>query len=166
MIKITRRTIIGRNNSGGTRYIKWKENESTDQGLKQPGTLYFPFVERLGLLLLRFLNADLSTYETAYKDFFYAYGFEILKDLDAYYHFELKGRYGDDETYIKENKKIYDTLKELLIDVQENIKAAIDYIYNINNDEELKPFTHSQRYAVYLIKRKRSEERRVGKECM
>ena len=154
MIKITRRTIIGRNNSGGTRYIKWKENESTDQCLKQPGTLYFPFVERLGLLLLRFLNADLSTYETAYKDFFYAYGFEILKDLDAYYHFELKGRYGDDETYIKETKKIYDTLKELLIDVQENIKAAIDYIYNINNDEELEPFTHSQRYAVYLIKRK------------
>ena len=38
-------------------------------GLKQPGSLYFPYIERFGLLLLRFLNADLSTYETAYKDF-------------------------------------------------------------------------------------------------
>lgn len=145
---------IGRNNGGGTRYIKWKENEGTDMGLKQPGTLYFPYVERLGLLLLRFLNADLSTYETAYKDFFYAYGFEILKDLDEDYKFELKGNYGDDETYLKETKKIYDNLKEQLIYTQEQITDAVNYIYNINEIEELKPFTHSQRYAVYLIKRK------------
>ena len=123
-------------------------------GLKQPGTLYFPYVERLGLLLLRFLNADLSTYETAYKDFFYAYGFEILKDIDKDYKFELKGKYEDDETYLKETKKIYDNLKEQLIYIQEQITDAVNYIYNINEIEELKPFTHSQRYAVYLIKRK------------
>lgn len=39
--------------------------------------LIFRKIERFGLLL-RFLNANLFTYETAYKDFFYAYGFEIL----------------------------------------------------------------------------------------
>ena len=123
-------------------------------GLKHPGNIYFPFVERLGLLLLKFLNANLSTYETAYKDFFYAYGFELLKDLDKNYKFELKGKYGDDETYLKETKKIYNNLKDQLIYVQENIKDAVNYIYNINENEDLKPFTHSQRYAVYLIKRK------------
>jgi len=123
-------------------------------GLKHPGNIYFPFVERLGLLLLKFLNANLSTYETAYKDFFYAYGFELLKDLDKNYKFELKGKYGDDETYLKETKKIYNNLKEQLLYVQENIKDAVNYIYNINENEDLKPFTHSQRYAVYLIKRK------------
>lgn len=143
----------GRNKNGGTRKIRWKENEGTDMGLKQPGTLYFPFVERLGYMLLRFLNADLSTYETAYKDFFYAYGFEILKDLDKYSNFELKSKYEDDETYLKETKKIYDILKEQIIYVQENIKDAVDYIYNINEKEDLKPFIYSQRYAVYLIKR-------------
>ena len=123
-------------------------------GLKHPGNIYFPFVERLGLLLLKFLNAKLSTYETAYKDFFYAYGFELLKDLDKNYKFELKGKYGDDETYLKETKKIYNNLKDQLIYVQENIKDAVNYIYNINENEDLRPFTHSQRYAVYLIKRK------------
>ena len=123
-------------------------------GLKHPGNIYFPFVERLGLLLLKFLNANLSTYETAYKDFFYAYGFELLKDLDKNYKFELKGKYGDYETYLKETKKIYNNLKDQLIYVQENIKDAVNYIYNINENEDLRPFTHSQRYAVYLIKRK------------
>ncbi|MCI8621136.1 MAG: hypothetical protein HFJ50_05280 [Clostridia bacterium] len=77
---------------GGTRFIKWKESERTDMGLKNPGILYFPFVERFGLLLLRFLNADLSTYESAYKDFFYAYGFEILRDVNEDYSFELNRR--------------------------------------------------------------------------
>ena len=123
-------------------------------GLKHPGNIYFPFVERLGLLLLKFLNANLSTYETAYKDFFYAYGFELLKNLDKNYKFALKGKYGDDETYLKETKKIYNNLKDQLIYVQENIKDAVNYIYNINENEDLRPFTHSQRYAVYLIKRK------------
>ena len=144
----------GRNKGGGIRHIRWKEDERTDMGLKQPGTLYFPYVERLGLLLLRFLNADLSTYETAYKDFFYAYGFETLKDIDEDYKFELKGKYEDDETYLKETKKIYDILKEQIIYIQEQIIDAVNYIYNINENGELKPFTYSQRYAVYLIKRK------------
>ena len=144
----------GLNNGGGTRFIKWKESERTDMGLKNPGILYFPFVERFGLLLLRFLNADLSTYESAYKDFFYAYGFEILRDVDEYSDFELKSKYGDDETYLQETKKIYDILKDQLIYIQENIKDAVNYIYNINGNEHLKQFTHSQRYAVYLIKRK------------
>ncbi len=143
----------GLNSNGGTRKIKWKENEGTDMGLKQLGTLYFPFVERLGLMILRFLNADLSTYESAYKDFFYAYGFEILKDLDEDYKFELKSNYGNDNTYLKETKKIYDNLKKQIIDIQKNIKNAVDYIYNINEIEDLKPFSYSQRYAVYLIKR-------------
>lgn len=144
----------GRNKGGGTRFIKWKESERTDMGLKNPDILYFPFVERFGLLLLRFLNSNLSTYESAYKHFFYAYGFEILRDVNKDYSFELKGRYGDDETYLNETKKIYEHLKDELIYIQENIKDSVYYIYNINEIEELKQFTDSQRYAVYLIKRK------------
>ena len=136
------------------RYVFWKEKEGTDRGLKHPATLYFPFVDRLGLLLLRFINADLSTYESAYKDFFYAYGFEILREVDPNYEFTLKGNYGDDETYLKEMKKIYDNLKEQIIYIQENIIDAVNYIYNIDNKKELEPFSYSQRYAVYLIKRK------------
>ncbi len=50
---------------------------------------------------------------------------------------------------------MYDNLKEQLIYIQEQITDAVSYIYNINEIEELKPFTHSQRYAVYLIKKKR-----------
>lgn len=51
-------------------------------------------------MLSRFLSADLSNYEMANKTFFYAYGFEILKDLDKEYKFELSSNYGSNENYL------------------------------------------------------------------
>ena len=80
--------------------IKGRTKE--EQGLKYPGNMYFPYVERFGMFLLRFLNANLETYESAYETFFFAYGFEILKDIDENYTFELKGKYENDEVYLKQ----------------------------------------------------------------
>ena len=134
------------------RDVYYKETEITDNGLKHPATLYFPFVENFGTFLVRFLNANLSTYESVYKDFFFAYGFEILRDLEEDYKFTLSNNYGNDETYLKETQKNYNTLKHKIIYVQEEMKNAINYIFNIEEDEKLKDYTSAQRYAVYLIK--------------
>ena len=136
------------------REVYYKEKEKTDNGLKHPGSIYFPFYEKFGLMLLRFLNADLSNYELAYKTFFYAYGFEILKDLDKDYKFELSNNYGSNESYLKATIKIFEDLQENLFDLQLELKNAITYIYNLNNDSKLEKYTYSERYAVYLIKRK------------
>ena len=135
------------------RDVYYKESELTDRGLKHPASLYFPFHEKLGLLLLRFLNADLSNYEIAYKTFFYAYGFEILKDLDKDYKFELSNNYGSNENYLKATIKIFEDLQENLIDIQEELKNAVTYIYNLDNNSLLEKYTYSERFAVYLIKR-------------
>mgnify|MGYP004570094075 FL=1 len=135
------------------RDVYYKETELTDRGLKHPASLYFPFHEKLGLLLLRFLNADLSNYEIANKTFFYAYGFEILRDLDESYKFELKQNYSNDEEYLKATTKIFEDLHENLIDTQEELRKAVTYIYNLNNIKSLEKYTYSERFAVYLIKR-------------
>ena len=136
------------------RDVYYKEKEKTDNGLKHPASIYFPFYEKFGLLLLRFLNADLSDYETAYRTFFYAYGFEILRDLDENYKFELLNNYGSNENYLKATNKIFEDLQENLIDLQEELINAVTYIYNLNNDSNLEKYTYSERFAVYLIKRK------------
>ena len=135
------------------RDVYYKETELTDRGLKHPASLYFPFHEKLGLLLLRFLNADLSNYEIANKTFFYAYGFEILRDLDDSYKFELKQNYSNDEEYLKATTKIFEDLHENLIDTQDELKKAVTYIYNLDNIKSLEKYTYSERFAVYLIKR-------------
>ena len=135
------------------RDVYYKETETTDNGLKHPASIYFPFCEKFGLLLLRFLNADLSDYETANKTFFYAYGFEILKDLDKNYKFELSNNYGSNENYLKAITKIFEDLQENLIDLQQELIKAVKYIYNLDNNKALNKYTYSERFAVYLIKR-------------
>ena len=135
------------------RNVYYKESELTDRGLKHPASLYFPFHEKLGLLLLRFLNSDLSDYEKANKTFFYADGFEILRDLDKKYKFELKQNYGSNEEYLKATTKIFEDLQENLIDIQTELKKAVTYIYNLDNNSLLEKYTYSERFAVYLIKR-------------
>ena len=135
------------------RDVYYKETEVTDNGLKHPASLYFPFHEKLGMLLLRFLNADLSDFETANKTFFYAYGFEILRDLDKNYKFELKQNYGSNEKYLKQATKIFEDLKENLLDLQQELINAVTYIYNLDNIKLLEKYTYSERFAVYLIKR-------------
>ena len=47
-----------------------KGRTKEEHGLKYPGNMYFPYVERFGMFLLRFLNANLETYESAYETFF------------------------------------------------------------------------------------------------
>ncbi len=125
-----------------------------EQGLKYPGNMYFPYVERFGMFLLRFLNADLKTYESAYETFFFAYGFEILKDLDENYKFELKGKYENDEVYLKQMEKIYNDLQDKIQEIQYEMKEFVTYVFNLDEKEELKEYTPSQRFAVYLIKHK------------
>ena len=135
------------------RDVYYKETEKTDNGLKHPASIYFPFYEKLGLMLLRFLNADLSNYEIANKTFFYAYGFEILKDLDKNYKFELSNNYGSDENYLKATSKIFEDLQENLIELQQELIKAVTYIYNLDNNKALDKYTYSERFAVYLIRR-------------
>lgn len=135
------------------REVYYKETELTDSGLKHPASLYFPFHEKFGLLLLRFLNADLSNYEIANKTFFYAYGFEILRDLDKNYKFELKQNYGSNKEYLKATTKIFEDLQEKLIDLQQELIKGVTYIYNLDNNKALDKYTYSERFAVYLIKR-------------
>lgn len=136
------------------RDVYYKETELTDNGLKHPASMYFPFQEKLGLLLLRFLNSDLSNFETANKTFFFAYGFEILRDLDENYKFELKSNYESNEKYLKAVTKIFEDLREKLLDLQQELIKAVTYIYNLDNNKTLEKYTSSERYAVYLIKRK------------
>ena len=135
------------------RDVYYKETEKTDNGLKHPASIYFPFHEKLGLLLLRFLNADLSNYEMANKTFFYAYGFEILRNLDRNYKFELSNNYGSNENYLKAITKIFEDLQENLINLQQELIRAVTYIYNLDNNSRLEQYTYSERFAVYLIKR-------------
>lgn len=139
--------------------LKFDKNEikkrlKEEQGLLYPGNMYFPYVERFGMFLLNFLNANFESYESSYETFFYAYGVEILRDLESGYDFEIKSKYQNDKEYLDDMKRIYSDLQDKIIEIQDEMKNFVGYVYNLDNINELQEYTPSQRFAVYLIKHK------------
>lgn len=106
-----------------------------------------PYSERLGMFLINFINADFSSYESAYNTFFYAYGFELLAD------------YGNFQTIFKteselltEIKNFYDRSLYKVKELQENYKSCVDFIYNLNGNEDLEEYKFNSKFTAYMIK--------------
>lgn len=103
----------------------------------------------MGLMLTRFLNADLSCFETAYNDFFFAYGFELIKEYELYDGF--KGKFNSEDEFIRMIKKIYEQAKYDLIEIQENYKKCVDKVYNLDGKDEAKDSKPYTRFVAYMI---------------
>ncbi len=118
---------------------------------RQPATIYIHYVETLGAILINFLNADFTTYETAYNTFFYAYGYELIKEYVPY-QYTKNSEFIDDIEFRKIIKEIYDTSSDRLIEWQENFKKCVDFVYNLNGNEDLKEENKLSKFIAFTIK--------------
>lgn len=105
--------------------------------IRHPSTIYIHYVENLGAMLINFLNADFTNYETAYNTFFYAYGYELVKDYAPTDYFK-NDDYIDDIHFREIIKDIFETGSYIFIEWQDNFKKCVDFVYNLNGNEELK----------------------------
>lgn len=118
---------------------------------RQPSTIYVHYVESIGSILINFLNADFTTYETAYNTFFFAYGYELVKDYVPYSY--IKDEEIDDVEFMRIIKDIYDTGSDRFIEWQDNFKRCVDFVYNLNGNEELKDEEDKlAKFIAYTIK--------------
>ena len=99
-----RRKIIQEND-----FCKHKPSKK-ESAPKHPTSIYVPYYEQLGLFLISLLNADFSSFDSAYDTFFYLYGFELLKEYIP--DKELVNTYSD--KYLKYgNQSVKKLTKEL-----------------------------------------------------
>lgn len=120
--------------------------------IRHPSTIYVHYVESIGAILINFLNADFTTYETAYNTFFYAYGYELLKEYTPYKYNE-NADYIDDITFREIIKDIFDTGSDKLIEWQENFRKCVDFVYNLNGNEKLIDEENKlAKFIAYIIK--------------
>lgn len=119
--------------------------------LKHPGFLCISYAEKFGMMLMRFLNADLSSFETAYNDFFFAYGFELLKEYAPYDGF--KGKYASEIEFVEMIKKVYEICSYNLKEIQRNYRECVDLIYNLNGNEVATTSSAIAKFAAYMIER-------------
>ena len=130
------------------RQVKLVLKKTKFDGLKYPGLLYFPYTESFGMMLMRFLNADFSSFEKSYKTFFYAYGFELLKEYVPYKELE--------ETYETE-KKMLEVMKKIILTSERlsNILYVIlEQIVQVPN----LPIKQCQNCGKYFIPSSRQDE--------
>lgn len=118
--------------------------------LKHPSTIYIHYTESIGMLLLRLLNADFSSFESAYNTFFFAYGFELIKIYAPYV--ELKDKYNSEIEFVDMMKDIYVDSLDKLLEIQNNFQHCVDFVYNLNGNETLKDYKPSSKLIAYTIK--------------
>lgn len=120
-----------------------------DSSSKHPATILYPFAEQFGRLLINLLNADFSNFDNAYNTFFHLYGFELLKEYIP--DKELMNTYSTEEELVKIMKRIYEDSYGYLVDMQYNFRKCVDFIYNLNGNEELKECKPSSKFIALLV---------------
>ena len=120
--------------------------------IRHPSTIYIHYVESLGAMLINFLNADFTNYETAYNTFFYAYGYELVKDY-APYSYIKNDTYITDVQFKKIIKDIFENGSDRFIEWQDNFRKCVDFVYNLNGNEDLKDEENKlTKFIAYTIK--------------
>ena len=121
-------------------------------GLKYPGLIHFPYVENFGMMLIMFINADFSSFDKAYKTFFYAYGFELLKEYIPYK--ELVTTYTSQKKMLDVMKRVYESSLQELIELQQDFRNCVDQIYNLNGIDELNDCSAKSKFIANIITHK------------
>ena len=110
--------------------------------------LYNPYEERYGMFLINFLNARFDEWFHAYKDFFSIYSLELLDKTSR----KLKMGYKDENDFRKVAKALFDSSKEELVNLQNKFRSCIDYMYNLNGNEDDKEFDPYIKFKAYALK--------------
>ena len=134
------------------RQVKLVLKKTKFDGLKYPGLLYFPYTESFGMMLMRFLNADFSSFEKSYKTFFFAYGFELLKEYIPYK--ELKETYKTEKKMLEVMKKVFEDSKYELYEMQENFRQCVNQVYNLNGEKGFEEASANSKFIANIIKHK------------
>ena len=143
------------------RQVKLVLKKTKFDGLKYPGLLYFPYTESFGMMLMRFLNADFSSFEKSYKTFFYAYGFELLKEYVPYK--ELEETYETEKQMLEVMKKVYEDSKYELYEMQENFRQCVNQVYNLNGEKGFEEASANSKFIANIIKHKSDVYRYANK---
>lgn len=104
----------------------------------------------IGTNLIEFLNWDFDNF----KDFFiyftkYFGKYYNSMDYDNLYNLETSILYNDYNKLIEIAKRVHTEEKNNLKKIQEKLKTIIEYIYNLNNNDELEGLSIKQRFYVF-----------------
>lgn len=138
--------IITRIPNKSIRNYKMK-NKTISKIIKQQ-----PYVEKIGSLLINFLNTDFTDFDKAFDNFYSIYGYDFLYDYSLYEIYE-KSFDTEQEAY-NHIKILHERGKKDLIKLQNNFKRAVDFIFNLNNNERYAQYSNRTKFSACLVSNK------------
>lgn len=144
------KTAFNHNPNNKFSNILLKPDTNTNEIYFTSSNFNAPFEENYGTLLIRFLNSNFSSFETAYDTFFCFYGFSILEE---FYKDVPKSRlFKSKDDFYETYEPIFIEIKRKLKELQYLMKRCIDYMYNLNSNFEDKNYSPFEKYLAYVIK--------------
>lgn len=119
---------------------------------KWPFIRFTPYVEKLGVMLVRFLNTDFSNFIDAYDNFYYAYGVELLECYSK--SFKLKDNYTTEKLLLDDFKSFHKYIKNDLEIIQKDFKEVVNFLYNLNGNKKYKNSSAQSKFIASIIKQK------------
>lgn len=121
----------------------------SDKIIKNSSMIKTPYVEPLGLFLLNFINANFSSSWEAYKTFFYAYGFSLLKDKNGQ---EFDKNFESENEFMEEWTEYFEGHRKRLLALQDEYRTMIDIIFNLHGKETLEKYKPLDKlYALLCV---------------
>lgn len=74
---------------------------------------FTPYVEKLGLMLVRFLNTDLSEFIDLYDNFYYPYGIELLEQYSE--SFKFKDKYSSEKLLLDDYNAFHKHIQKRIV---------------------------------------------------
>lgn len=138
------RLEIERNTNSISNY-QLKDKEIT----RTPFVLYTPYVEKLGTLLMHFLNTDFSSFENAYDSFYCYYGTEFL---DNNLPRRLNTTYATEQHLFDKLKEMHNSLSENFVKTQQDFRNLVDFVYNLHENKEYENYSPNEKFMACIIK--------------
>ena len=114
------KTTFNHNKNNRFSNILFNDTKNAEEIYFSSATLLEPFEESYGTFLIKFLNADLASFETSYRTFFCFYGFSILNEF--YASIPSLKFFKTEDKFIETNQPIFNKVKPKLKKLQYLIK--------------------------------------------
>lgn len=111
-----------------------------------------PYIEKIGSLLINFLNTDFSNFNKAFDNFYSIYGCDFLYDYSIYEVYE--DTFNTEKDAYDNFKILHDRGSKELIKLQNNYKKAVDLIFNLDDNEKYNEYSSKSKLSACLVSNK------------
>lgn len=108
-----------------------------------------PFEENYGMFLINFINADFSSFESAYLTYFCFYGIGLLEEFCN--NIPTIRAFNSEQEFKDTYKDIFDQSKIKLKKLQNNIRLCVNHTYNLKRQDKYKNSSYITKFIAYSI---------------